>query len=443
MKLIENPQLLKCRFKNGMMMLPYYHSIIEAKLNKQTFAGEGAKKVPVKQQFFSLLKGILHCKVKKKDILIFSSTLFNVQREGRFYNCLHGYYYDLYPNDTLLLEDGDSNYLWRTNNSCKNLSFVNTYIELLCLILQKVCHALGPIHSSNYDVLINEYPNLFTVAKLSKDDYYTKFYAFFIRILLQKVKPKVLLVNCASYGHKSAILCYVAKQLGIKVIEPQHGVTYKCSGYVASDIIVNSKEYSEYLPDILFTFGNYWSEFVNWKYEKVSVGYQYLNEYVLKNINSELTHDFLIISQPMNSEEEIKKEKFVKTLCTTFQDKKVLFRIHPSEDYAQQKSIYKECENLEISNSTKVLYEDFVRSKHIIGWFSNCLYECLAFKRVPIIVDTQYTRDAFPNDIGLWVKNPKELKKIDLNVQQNSVDYTNYWATDFKGNVKKYIDKLK
>lgn len=443
MKLIENKKFLDCKFKNGMMILPFYHSIIEARLNQQTFAGEGVKRAPIKKSLCSLLTGLRHCKIKQKDILIFSSTLFNVNREGEFYNCLHGYYYELYPNDTLLIEDGDISYIWRINNSYENLSFINTYVELLCHVLQKICNTIAPIHCADYDVLIKEYPNLFNTALLSKADYFTKFYAFFLKKLLKKVNPKIVMVNCGSYGHNAAIICYVAKQMGIKVIEPQHGVTYKCTGYVTPEFIADSKEYNKYLPDTLFTFGDYWKQFVNWKYEMVSVGYQYLNEYAEKNCNAIVTHDFLVISQPMNDEEEEKKELFVKSLSEIFPDKKILFRIHPAENFEQQKNIYKDCENVEISNSTIVLYEDINRCKSIIGWFSNCLYECLAFKRVPIIVDTQYTRDFFPHNIGIWIGKPEELKTIDLENMQGTAEYANYWATGFEHNVRSYIDTIK
>lgn len=443
MKLIETPELLNCHFKNGMMILPYYHSIIEARLNQQTFAGEGVQKAPIRKRLWSLLTGLRHCKIKQKDILIFSSTLFNVKRNGIFYNCLHGYYYDLFPNDTLLIEDGDTSYIWRTKDPCRNLSFVNTYIELLCLFLQKICHTVAPIRRSDYDLFIQEYPELFNGDLLSKADYFTKFYAYFIKKLLKRVNPRVVFVNCGSYGHTRAIICYVAKQMGIKVIEPQHGVTYKCTGYVTPKFIANSEEYQGYLPDTLFTFGDYWKQFVNWKYEMVSVGYQYLNEYAAKNCEAKVTHEYLVISQPMNEEEEEKKEMFVKSLSHSFPDKRILFRIHPSENYEQQKSIYKDCSNVEVSNSTKVLYEDINRCKYIIGWFSNCLYECLAFKRVPIIVDTQYTRDFFPHNIGIWIENPKELKTKDLEAMQGTAGYSNYWATDFEHRVKSYIDNIK
>ena len=356
MKLVNNKELLNCNFKNGMMMLPYYHSIIAAKMNQQAFAGEGVQKAPRSKQLLSLIKGLIHCKIKKKKILIFSSTLFNVKKNERYFNCLHGYYYDLYPNDTLLVEDSDNSYIWRTSDSCDNLSFINTYIHLLCLFLQKAFHIISPIYIPDYDVFIKEYPYYFSVNQLSKDDYYTKFYAYFIKKLLKHVDPKVVIINCGSYGHDAAVVCYVAKKMGIKVVEPQHGVTYKCTGYVADECIAFSKDYLFYLPDTLFTFGDYWNDFVCWKYDIKSVGYQYLNEFAGSNRGERITHDFLVISQPMNLSEENNKEEFVKSLSLIFPDKKILFRIHPSEDFAQQAEIYKDCKNIELSNSVNILY---------------------------------------------------------------------------------------
>lgn len=443
MRQVDNPRLLDCHFKNGMMILPYYHSIIQARINQQKFAGEETERVPKKKQLLSLLLGLKLCRIQKKKIVIFSSTLFNVQKSNKYHNCLHGYYYDLYPKDTLLIEDSDPNYMWRTKDSCSNLSFINTYLQLLSSLLVKVCHKVRPIRYPDYNIFVSEYPSLFSTEMLSRHDYYTKIYACFLRSFLKKVDPKVVIVNCGSYGHDSAIVCYVAKQLGIKVIEPQHGVTYNCPAYFTSDVVARSVEYMDYLPDTFFSFGDYWNDFVKWKYEKMSVGYQYLNEHISREDGAGLLYDYLIISQPMNQiQEENDKVSFVKSLSQTFPEKRILFRIHPSENFNQQKAIYQNCGNIEISNSTNVLYENFNKCKNIIGWYSNCLYECLAFKRVPIIIDTPLTREAFPHNIGIWVKTADDLKKKDIDNMQSSVDYSRYWAPDFVNNVKGYIDKL-
>lgn len=442
MKLVDNPKLLDSHFRNGMMILPFYHCIIEARINKKSFAGEGIRKISIWKQLLSLFKGVRYCRLKRKDILIFSSTLFNVKKDKKYHNSLHGYYYDLFPNDTLLLEDGDLNYTWRTNKSCDALSFIHTYIIVLSNVLERIGHFIRPLYSEDYDVFINEYPQLFTKDILSKADYHTLFYSIMIRKLLKFVNPKVLFVNCASHGHHMAIVCYEAKKLGIKVIEPQHGVTYKCAGYQTSGIIAASKEYMNYLPDTLFTFGDYWKDFVDWKYEMVSVGYQFLNEYKTKIQDKDYTHDYLIISQPMNEKEEREKVNFVKSLSRAFPQKKILYRIHPSENLTYNVEQYKDFDNIEISNSTTVLYDDIMKCKDIIGWFSNCLYESLAFRKVPIIVDTLYTREYFPNSIGIWIKTPDELNAINIDELQNKTDYTQYWTPNFKERVKMYLDNI-
>lgn len=437
-----NPQILKCHFKNGMMILPFYHSILTARRNQQTFAHENVQRVSTKQRLLSLLKGLRYCKIKRKDILIFSSTLFNVKKDGRYVNCLHSYYYNLYPDNTLLIEDCDNNYIWRTKNSCDNLSLINTYIEQASLIMQKICHIFNPIKNKDYNAFIEAYPEFMSAKKLSKDDYYIRFYSFFLKILLKKVSPKVVIVNCASYGNNAAIICYVAKSLGIKVIEPQHGVTYKSPGYVTSDVIANSEEYQKYLPDVLFTFGDYWKVFVKWNYEKVSVGYQFLNEYSSRTNTPKVLYDYLIISQPMNSKEEKKKISFVKSLSIACPQSKILFRIHPAESYSQQVETYMDCANIEISNSTSILYDDFNKCKNIVGWYSNCLYECIAFQKVPIIVDTEYTRSHFPENIGVRVKDAEELKMLNMDMLQSTMDYSKYWASDFNYRVKNYLENI-
>ena len=444
MRIIDNKKLLSCHFKNGMLMLPYYYSMIATRTNQNCNVKKDIRKahqnLSLKKRLIILIKGLSRCVIRKKDILIFSSTLFNVKRDDSYYNCLHGYYYDLYPDKTLLIEDWDNCSGWRTQDSYENLSFINTYIELICLFFQKFFHALHPIQIDDYDVLISEYPSLFSAKMLSRQDYYVQLYAFILKLFFRYVRPKILIVNCASYGGNMAIVCYVAKQLGIKVIEAQHGVTYKSAVYEPSAFLSESKEYQSYLPDSFFSFGDYWNTFVYWKFEKISVGYPYLNDYISKLRNKEIVYDILIISQPFNGENEKEKIAFVKNIANAFPNKTILFRIHPSESFAHQKEIFHDYKNIKIQNSTTILYEDFVRCKYIIGWYSNCLYEALAFGKVPIIVDNPDTREKFPHEIGVWIKKPQDIIDIDMDIINKDIKYSTYWKSDFGGNVKNYLD---
>ena len=275
---------------------------------------------------------------------------------------------------------------------------------------------------------------------MSRDDYFVKVYSWLLDKLFAYVKPKCVIVNCASYGHNMAVVTYIAKKRGIKVIEPQHGVTWKGPAYNASDQIAESSVFAECLPDALFTFGNFWGECVCWKYEKYVVGSPYLNEYASIRKENNTGYDFLVISQPMAGNIGDAKNNFVRELARHFPGKKILFRIHPSEDFEEQKNIFKE-ENITISNSTTVLYDDFNNSNYILGWYSNCLYEALAFGKNPIIVDTPRTRELMAQNVGIWIKNPSEITEEKLQ-RQCQVDYKQFWAGDFEGRVKKYIDNI-
>ena len=61
----------------------------------------------------------------------------------------------------------------------------------------------------------------------------------------------------------------------------QHGAILQSHlGYHADDFIVNHDEYATYLPDILYSFGDYWKQYIDWKYEIISVGSPHLNRYI-------------------------------------------------------------------------------------------------------------------------------------------------------------------
>lgn len=110
---------------------------------------------------------------------------------------------------------------------------------------------------------------------------------------IEKTKCKWIAVNCGSYGETYAPLIKAAHDLDIKVAEMQHGaISQSHLGYHADDFIAKDKEYATYLPDVLYSFGEYWSQYVNWKYEIIPVGNPHLNQYIKQYANEEVINDF-------------------------------------------------------------------------------------------------------------------------------------------------------
>lgn len=435
---MNNDELLQSRFSNGMLMLPFFHRDIVFYSGNIEEYSESFLKPQIRNRFariISLLKGLSHIKVCKSDILMMTTTLHNIESKGVFINNLYGAYYDMYRNRTLLIEDADRFGMWRKRGNYPNVSYINTYFMLLAIKFSSILTKIKTKDRPDYTPLINRYPALLNKKVLSRNDYFVSIYSSMIKWLLKKVKPKILLLGCASYGNYTAVVCKLAKEMGIKVIELQHGSTLGNSAYQKLDNLKYDKDYYDYLPDCYFTFGDYWKKSIGWAYEKFSVGNAYLNRYIESNGLTKPKYDYLVLSQPFNGVGE-----FVKTLSSKLYNKTILLRLHPQEDWEDNRRLYEGYDNVILSHGTS-LYDDIINCSGIVGWSSTCLFEVLAFGKVPIVIDCELSRAQFPSDLGIWVQNPEDVLKLDIDDANKSVDVTYYWKGSFESNVSSYLER--
>lgn len=142
MKYIEDPKLLNLRFTNGMLLLPYYHFRIMNHLNNphvnDVQDNGGGKKLF--QKFRGLIKGIFHIRLCRKKIIGISNANFEHIYRGEWKNILHGYYYDLYPKDFMMIETWDSSYGWKSHN---NYSCFSTIIIYLIALSDFIAYSLN------------------------------------------------------------------------------------------------------------------------------------------------------------------------------------------------------------------------------------------------------------------------------------------------------------
>lgn len=381
----------------------------------------------------SLLINLRMCKLIKSENLFFTSTLFEQKDEnGDYYNSLDGYYYDMFPNNSLLLENS-SEYLWRTNKSYPRMSFLDTYLIILAEVIARAIHFFSKNRVLNdIEKLHVLYPCL-NKKRLYIDNYFVIVYSYFIEQILKYISPKRVFINCASYGYIHSIVAYQANKLNIETIELQHGlINEKHEAYVADDYIVNNEEYKEYLPKQLWIFGKKWGDKISWKYKKVSVGNPHLNRYLTNRV-VKVDYDFLLISQP-DSISEIKA--FAEELCSYFPEKTILIRRHPMDPDNSYLDVT-DNKHVSVSDSTIPLYDDICRTNYIIGLYSTCLYEALAFGKYPIIIGSSLAKKYMDPNFGQWVSAPAQINFAQLDVMKLSC--ADYWAANFKENVRKAI----
>ena len=200
-------------------------------------------------------------------------------------------------------------------------------------------------------------------------DYYTK--------LFKKRKPKCIYL-LVSYEFIPIIAA--AKDLGIKVIEFQHGViTDYHFGYNFSDSIKKIK----YLPDKLLTFGDYWGRTKRFpkQMELEVYGFPYLNQQLerYKDIPKK-KKQILFISQGTIGKE---LAKLALNISRNMPDYHFIFKLHPGE-FDRWRSEYTELstaakfENFEVIDNNKInLYRFLAESDYQIGVYSTAIFEGL------------------------------------------------------------------
>lgn len=441
MNYLEDKKLLELRFSNGMLMLPYIRYRLMCNINQDNSSASIKKRSSMITILKRLMTNITKVKIRKRKLVFFSTTLFNIELDdmkGYYYNSVDGYYYDLFPNDSLLIEDADEDVVWRKNGSYDALSFIRTYLLLFSFKVSNICNIIKPICKPDFEYVFRNYPGVFSVEELGRIDYFNRIYSYLVKILLKMSGCKLIAVNCGSYGETYAPLIKTAHDLGIEVIEIQHGaITAAHPAYHADSYITQDKEFATYIPDCLCTFGEYWKQYVDWKYEIIPVGNPHLNRYIKQYADVKVISDFLVISQPAIREYVL---PFVKDLATIYSNKKIVLRLHPRDGIDCYKEIIDKFPNISLSFSETNLYKDISQAHYVIGGYSTCLFEAMAFHKKIIIIDAPIVRKYFPADIGFWVKSASELNLISMS-NCNSVDSNNLWTNGFEERVKQMLNK--
>ncbi|MGL5904569.1 MAG: capsular biosynthesis protein, partial [Cetobacterium sp.] len=250
---------------------------------------------------------------------------------------------------------------------------------------------------------------------------------YYLNFLRLKSCQKVYLI--CSYGREELISA--AQELGIEVIEIQHGVMNK---YHLGYHFPNNKTVP-YFPDKLIMFGEYWYQNTVIPLTKEQIefqGYPYLEKQLSKYKGkiTEKENTVLFISQGTIG------KKFTEKAIEFAKDnpnKKVLVRLHPGEFSRWQTEydiLYKNRNllNLEISdNNDKNLYEYIFESEYIICVYSTVIYEALHLGKKVGIIDLsgfENIEDLIEKkEVYKYLKSEKiNLKKID-SLKKNHFKY--------------------
>ena len=218
-------------------------------------------------------------------------------------------------------------------------------------------------------------------------------------------------------GYENQAIIGAAKDLGIEVIELQHGtITDYHLGY-SYPPKTRSKGDIAYYPDKILTFGEYWINEENSPISKeniIPIGFSYFESQSKEFMNLEaISNQVLFISQGVIGKD---LSKIAYEFARKMPDYSVIYKLHPGE-YETWRENYPLLTNdlinfKVIDNSQIPLYELFARSNFQVGAFSTAIYEGLMFDCKTFIVNisgVEYVSDLIKKGYVLKINNINDL----------------------------------
>lgn len=233
--------------------------------------------------------------------------------------------------------------------------------------------------------------------------------------LLLLTRPKLIIIEDGHYGGYTDLIC-IAKKLGVKVAEYQHGFIGP-NHFAYNYHPVTHTAIKSFLPDYMLFWGDYWSYLANVPAQKIVIGFPYLDEKSKESKKKDNT--ILLISSGMMPKDVIDFGlQLIK--MPELQKYKFIFRPHPSErKLAMQRyeSLLQSGYNLDIGN----LYETLKRVDACISLEpSTVLYEAMSFNCKTFLkenrISSAFRPDVYPFEI---FDQPSEIVKL---LNRNTLD---------------------
>jgi len=383
----------------------------------------------------------------KKDIYIFSSGVVNRFEDGQYTNWLYDDLNSLYPHQTQIIESSmKRSYLLPKKETIYFRDLIDIFIELIakCIPIERkdkenIREFLEYFknHSDNAvsDKTIKDIENILRKTSI-KLEISIVLYKWFLKYK----KPKMIIVEDGHYGGYSYLI-KIAKELGITIAEYQHG--YIGPSHPAYNYHENIfKQVSPFLPEILLTHGEYWSNRVRVPAKKIVIGFpnltQKLSQILPQNTPKKrilFISGGTVYTQLYNLISSITNDLHTLGL-------EIMLRPHPSEK-PEIVERYGRLLNKNVLIDTQNLYESLSLTDIIVSMeVSTVLFESIHFTKKIYLMKTPYTVYYEPESIFINFENTGELL---LNIQNNviidsNIDY--FWERKWKKNYQNFINNI-
>ncbi len=264
--------------------------------------------------------------------------------------------------------------------------------------------------------------------------------------ILDRVQPRTVLMEDASYGHRGALIAQM-KERGIHVAEPQHGwigPSHAAYNFGAAMFVDDMRAQ---LPDELLTFGDFWSQGIRVPYRTTAVGKPHLEHAATAApAPDERARVVLVVSSIADPEGT---ERFVLELDAALPDEwTVAFRPHPSERAVLDRRYPRIASSRSVTiDAESDVYVSLAAARAVVGTASTVLYEAVPFGTTVFVREsahTAYYAGTLFGDVIDDADGPEVIARTLTTTSTPTVskEITALWAPEAATRVRRWVSSV-
>lgn len=401
---------------------------------------------------------LLNLQNYKRDVMVTTVGIGDILSEGKFFNRLSDHFAQIFANDTVVLEDL---YQWRWPFPRHfNRTLIHSPIWLKPMIVSRlslrnrssdVASKLIGLAKQRAKTILNwelgEKRESWLVQSLERKIVGTPFLFRSYESWLGRVKPKLLMVECACYGGPLSILLNVARRMGIVTAEYQHGlISAGHDAYNFAPTLQESSEYCAMLPGYFLGYGDWWNQQINAPVTKFVIGNPHRSEQIATFAkNNQGKTDILLLGQ------RIETTKFYLDLaesivCAREGDCRVVFRPHPmARTLIRQQFPGGKIRDGVVVDNNQDIYQSFQSAYAVVSESSTGLFEAIGLVERIFSWDTPITRFALPSHPFQSFNTPDELVAMLRDSSCGTFsdrEVEAIWAPRWKENYQRFVQGI-
>ncbi|MBN9420845.1 MAG: hypothetical protein BGO63_08740 [Candidatus Accumulibacter sp. 66-26] len=458
---IENdPTFLEFRCpRSGVLLWPlvrnqFLRQLISDLYYQQAPLVAAVRAVPRRQTLGALGRALGHNLQQGRmrgEVLVVGTGAGHFQREGRWFNRITDYLAQESPANTVSVEGVVD---WHVPHPRWNQrvaywlpwqgaitvagrlltrdAHVRAARELLEYARQRASQLLGrTIADSNMDMLVG-----MLARKLAR----LPVMQFAYRRLLERVQPRLVLLEQACYGD-FAPFNQVAREMGIRVAEPQHGmVSGGHDAYCYAPVLRESEAYRACLPHDFLGYGAWWNSQINVPVHKWVIGNPHYSEQrrFISPLQGE-QNDILLLGDGIEFSLYL---ALAQELAHLLRGRyRIVLRPHPLERAEVQLRFPEGRAGDVLIDPNRDIYGSFATAHAVVGEVSTGLFEAQGIAGRVLLWETAKARFSYPQHPFCGFSDARALVEAlqAPRAGQTEVLAGDIWAPDWAGNYRKYL----